>query len=178
MPFACRFAASQVHSRAMSTPLTRQRAGSLFRDQPQADFRGATLRNFTYGDLVQHVRMRRCGLRVGLCGGCARSCLYAQCTTCCTTWLVAFALNLPASLVPPSSRSPPAARSFACRRQAPSMPNCPLALYTSFDRRTVRVCVIILPHRLLHTECARRGVRPQSESRMIALPYSTQLGLS
>ena len=193
VPFACRFAASQVHSRAMSTPLTRQRAGSLFRDQPQADFRGATLRNFTFGDLVQHVRMRRCGLRVGLCGGCARSCLYAQCTTCCTTWLVAFALNLPASLVPPSSRSPPAARSFACRRQAPSMPT--LALYTSFDRRTVRVCefqnrtthrtaalkrarVIILPHRLLHTECARRGVRPQSESRMIALPYSTQMGLS
>ena len=126
VPFACRFAASQVHSRAMSTPLTRQRAGSLSRDQPQADFRGATLRNFTFGDLVQHVRMRRCGLRVGLCGGCARSCLYAQCTTCCTTWLVAFALNLPASLVPPSSRSPPAARSFACRRQAPSMPISPI----------------------------------------------------
>ena len=96
----------------MSTPLTRQRAGSLSRDQPQADFRGATLRNFTFGDLVQHVRMRCCGLRVGLCGGCARSCLYAQCTTCCTTWLVAFALNLPASLVPPSSRSTPAARSL------------------------------------------------------------------
>ena len=168
---ACRFAASQVHLRAMGT-------GSAPAPFPVINRKptlGATLRNFTFGDLCS---MFGCTVAGGVWGFAAGALMPPRSSAPCTTWLVAFALNLPASLVPPSSRSPPAARSFACRRQAPSMPNCPLALYTSFDRRTVRVCVIILPHRLLHTECARRGVRPQSESRMIALPYSTQLGLS
>lgn len=95
----------------------RQRAGSLSRDQPQADF-GRDTAQLHVWRLVQHVRMHRCGRRLGLCGGCARSC--STLSAPCTTWLVAFALKLPASLFPPSSRSLPAARSFACRRQAPS----------------------------------------------------------
>ena len=86
----------------------RQRAGSLSRDQPQADF-GRDTAQLHVWRLVQHVRMHRCGRRVGFRGGCAHA---STLSAPCTTWLVAFALNLPASLVPPSSRSTPAARSL------------------------------------------------------------------
>lgn len=111
----CRFAASQVHFRAMGT-------GSAPAPFPVINRKptlGATLRNFTFGDLCS---MFGCTVAGGVWGFAAGAHAHAlrSARAPCTTWLVAFALNLPASLVPPSSRSLPAARSFACRRQAPS----------------------------------------------------------
>jgi hypothetical protein len=110
----CRFGASQVHFRAMGT-------GSAPAPFPVINRKptlGATLRNFTFGDLCS---MFGCTVAGGVWGFAAGAHAHAlRSSAPCTTWLVAFALNLPASLVPPSSRSLPAARSFAYRRQAPS----------------------------------------------------------
>ena len=102
----CRFGASQVHFRAMGT-------GSAPAPFPVINRKptlGATLRNFTFGDLCS---MFGCTVAGGVWGFAAGAHAHAlRSSAPCTTWLVAFALNLPASLVPPSSRSTPAARSL------------------------------------------------------------------
>ena len=102
---ACRFAASQVHLRALGT-------GSAPAPFPVINRKptlGATLRNFTFGDLCS---MFGCTVAGGVWGFAAGALMPPRSSAPCTTWLVAFALNLPASLVPPSSRSTPAARSL------------------------------------------------------------------